>query len=157
MSVVPRLLATHGQGYGYAVAWALAQMLHRPLLQHICDAAAADSMAGAVRPGDEGQGNLSVVHDAGAAQSQRHVAERQEYWQQMLGMGVSGRQTWQLVDLIATLQQGTPQADSALMNKSELAHTLQKRGLWPVVADHDPNQLLSACLVSAFDMCRSTS
>jgi hypothetical protein len=126
-------------------------MLRQPLLQHISEAAAADSMAGAVLSGGAGRGASSAAQNNGAAPKLNHITERKQQWQRLLGMSVSGRKTWQLVDMLATVQQSPSGADPNLMDDSKLVRTLQKHGLWPVVADHDPDKLLSACLVCALD------
>lgn len=46
VSAMPRLLATSGQGYGYAVAWSLARLLQPALLQHLSHATQAVSQGG---------------------------------------------------------------------------------------------------------------
>lgn len=100
VSAIPRLLATSGQGYGYAVAWSLARLLQPALLQHLGHAAQAVSEGG--RPA---------------------LLAHQQHWRRLLSVDVRATDVGGLValaqlgppELAATLQKRVYQDPAALL------------------------------------------
>lgn len=121
VSAVPRLLATHGQGYGYAVAWSLATLLQPAVLQHIRQAvetAKAQDAAGVQAQ----QGRPGAAHSP--------TAVSQQLWRQLMSMGAQVSDVQVLTKLL-----GQPQlqrCDHFQHQHGLVAAALQKRGLWPV-------------------------
>lgn len=119
VSAVPRLLATHGQGYGYAVAWSLANLLQPALLQHIRQVV----------------GSAKAQDAAGVQQGRPRAADSptavsQQQWRQLMSMGAQASDVQVLAKLL-----GQPQlqrCDHLQHQHGPVAAALQKRGLWPV-------------------------
>lgn len=128
----PRLLALGGQGYGYAVAWCLAQMLQQPLLRHAQRAVAA---------------TFGLQDEQAAPQNGPCLQEMQVLWRRFLSSGAELADAEILAAAIVALQESsTEPAAAALVSgdggddvlqqttgDSTLRHALQQEGLWPLM------------------------
>jgi hypothetical protein len=112
VAAVPRLLAAAGQGYGYAVARALAQLLLPALAWHLTASEPAAAAAGSAAP-------------AAALQGQQLA------WRRLLGAGVELSDACWLAHAIVDVQDAAPAA-AILPEGARLSKVLQDRGLWPL-------------------------
>lgn len=150
VSAIPRLVATSGQGYGYAVAWSLAQLLQPAMLHHIKQAAALQCAPLA----QDAAGGSSTSPVPGADHVSVHPQQQQQQvrWRQVLATGVQSTGVQQLVEIIAQLQlqdqlaHGQQQCMADSSSPSGLVTMLQKHGMWPVDEGVEPADLLVVCL-----------
>ncbi|KAF6266429.1 hypothetical protein COO60DRAFT_453095 [Scenedesmus sp. NREL 46B-D3] len=148
MASLPRLLASAGQGYGYAVAWCLAQLLQPALLQHVHEALAAQQQPAAAgtqqsvpEPASSSSGSSSSRGGAGwqdssSAQRVRVPAGRQ-LWQRFLGQGGGLADAAELVGWVALLQAHADVATDAARGgggRLSVADALREQGMWPMRA-----------------------
>lgn len=95
VSAIPRLLATSGQGYGYAVAWSLARLLQPALLQHLRHAAQAVS-----------------------EEDRPALLAQQQRWRRLLSVDVRATDVGGLVAMLAQL--GPPEVAATLQKRVDL-------------------------------------
>jgi hypothetical protein len=131
---VPRLLTSAGQGYGYAVAWSLAQLLQPALLQHVHEAlAVAQQQQSGAAAGAAGH------YSNNGSGCSEHVDAGKIMWRQFFSQGGSLANAVELVRWVAVLQEhagvagGSGGSDSSRLKR--VADALQEQGMWPLVAD----------------------
>lgn len=155
---MPRLLTSSGQGYGYAVAWCLTQLLQPSLMQHVhrrLDPAATCSGAG----DQENMKNCTASRPGS------------QLWKNFLAAGCSLCDVKILVSCIVKLQQkadnGTSEAehkqcrmrrlgDKGPVLNLDLASALEEHGLWPLPESSEEDvDLLIVCFLTALQAVKS--
>jgi hypothetical protein len=103
LAALPRLLSLAGQGYGYAVAWCLAQLLQPALLQHL-------HVSIVNVPGGLGKGLANNTHfltqvPPAAAVQPSHLMHIQQLWRKFFSHGYELSDPKVLVTVMLELQQ----------------------------------------------------
>jgi hypothetical protein len=126
---VPRLLLSSSQGYGYAVAWSLAQLLQPALLQ--C---------------------LHAGSGAAAAAQEGFQQQHQQLWRSVLSAGSELADAVWLAEAVVALQE---EVHWDKMPAGRLLPVLQAQQLWPLsAAGSDRWQVLAALLRCSLDAVR---
>jgi hypothetical protein len=178
---VPRLLTSAGQGYGYAVAWCLAQLLQPALLQQVHEALAAQQQQQQQQQEEEfatcRAGALgSVFYSSSSTYSQdlgqtlaiQHVPteSRRHLWRQFLSQGAGLADAVELVSWVVLLQDqhadvahGTVGSDSSSSSSASgvVADALREHGMWPLERGVlHPSDVLGVCLGCALEQIMRT-
>lgn len=125
---MPRLLSTGGQGYGYAVAWSLAQLIQPQLVQHIQQPA--------------GSAGADGVTQSGNSSSEHKPADARQQWRQLLGAGVELADPVALASMLAALLRHD-------VSSQQLVDMLQKHATNSGSGTAHSSQLLLAELLQA--------
>lgn len=99
MATLPRLLVSSGQGYGYAVAWHLAQLVMPSLLQHI-----HYGMEEVARRSAKCSSGLEIDVSAGGEEPAQARVAGICMWRQLFSSGVELLDSTYLDNLLAGLQ-----------------------------------------------------
>lgn len=183
MATLPRLLVSSGQGYGYAIAFCLAQLLWPFLHQQVRQSLETEHQhkdnrgrdgGNPIHEDKEGEGRTSVDRDTGAP------ADTRGLWRSFLSRGAELSDLKVLVQSIIQLQDaGAGSAASAEEREQShvgafrgpgwsdvggrceacnVAQALQDCDLWPLEqTDFDPADLLLVCLSCALRQLRCSA
>jgi hypothetical protein len=145
-----------GQGYGYAVAWCLAQLLQPALLQHVHAALAAQQQPAAPDTGhhlspvlasnsssssSSSSGSSSGGGSSGGSKCCAEVDAGRLLWREFLGQGGSLAHAVELVSWVVFLQEHADVASgkgdaasssSSSSSSNSVADALRKQGMWPL-------------------------
>lgn len=105
LTTLPRLLVSSGQGYGYAVAWCLAQLIMPSLLQHVHQSTAvAEAASSSIESSEELM--AEAVNGLSSREGPQEVgANGRLLWRKFFSSGIEMSDALRLAELVVQLQQ----------------------------------------------------
>jgi hypothetical protein len=165
MASVPRLLTSAGQGYGYAVAWCLAQLLQPALVHHVHAALAAQQQQQQqLATSGPPDASSSSIHGHHEAQQYVQAEAGKQLWRLFLSQGAGLADAVALVGWVASLQEhhadvardNSNASDYSSSSAGSVADALREQGMWFWGASgegdgeqqtlHHPLDVLGVCL-----------